>query len=68
LTEIEQRINRQLVADPLAQDFGIAKKVISRLPSIDSGEVSSSDVKPVVEEKKRSLNPMRRKISARRRR
>lgn len=68
LTEIEQRINRQLVADPLAQDFGIAKKVISRLPGADVVEGSVSEVNPVVEEKKRSLNPMRRKISARRRR
>jgi len=42
--------------------------VISRLPANDAGEVSVSEASTVVEEKKRSLNPMRRKISARRRR
>ena len=69
LTEIEQRINRQLVADPLAQDFGITKKTIQSLASEnDSDDSSATATATVVEAKKRSLNPMRRKISPRRRR
>ncbi len=70
LTEIEQRINRLLIADPLAQDFGITKKISHSLAEQDSNaeDKSTSEGGPIVEEKKRSLNPMRRKVSARRRR
>ena len=65
LTEIEQRINRELTADPLAQDFGISKKVNAPLPAHDALDHASSEEPVVVEAKKRSLNPMRRKISER---
>ncbi len=70
LTEIEQRINRLLIADPLAQDFGITKKISHSLAEQDSDseDESTSEGGPIVEAKKRSLNPMRRKVSARRRR
>ena len=65
LTEIEQRINRLLIADPLAQDFGITKKVSIPLSMQDSDDASTPESAPSVDVKKRSLNPMRRKISAR---
>jgi ATP-dependent RNA helicase DeaD len=67
LTEIEQRINRELVADPLAQDFGLKKlsSVIVNEPTSD-GELEESGAS--VEPKKRSMNPMRRKVVVRRRR
>ena len=65
LTEIEQRINRELVADPLAQDFGMTKKLSQSLAPLESASPSSADASIAVEVKKRSLNPMRRKISAR---
>lgn len=65
LTEIEQRINRLLIADPLAQDFGITKKVSTPLLLQDSDEASTTKIASSVDVKKRSLNPMRRKISAR---
>ena len=69
LTEIEQRMNRQLVADPLAQDFGLTKKSIPMRESVtESSDSSGTETATVVETKKRSLNPMRRKISPRRRR
>ena len=70
LTEIEQRINRLLIADPLAQDFGITKKISHSLAEQDSNseDESTSEGGSIVEAKKRSLNPMRRKVSARRRR
>jgi len=69
LTEIEQRMNRQLVADPLAQDFGLTKKTIPTRASVtESNDSSGTETATVVETKKRSLNPMRRKISPRRRR
>ncbi len=70
LTEIEQRINRLLIADPLAQDFGITKKISHSLAEQDSiaEDESTSEGGSIVEAKKRSLNPMRRKVSARRRR
>ncbi len=65
LTEIEQRINRELVADPLAQDFGIPKKVASSKSVQSSADHATAEAPTVVEAKKRSLNPMRRKISER---
>jgi len=69
LTEIEQRMNRQLVADPLAQDFGVTKRATPALASAnESKDSSGTETATVVETKKRSLNPMRRKISPRRRR
>ena len=69
LTEIEQRMNRQLVADPLAQDFGMNKKTIPALESVNElSDSSGAKTATAVETKKRSLNPMRRKISPRRRR
>jgi len=69
LTEIEQRMNRQLVADPLAQDFGVTKRATPALSSAnESKDSSGTETATVVETKKRSLNPMRRKISPRRRR
>ena len=68
LTEIEQRINRLLIADPLAQDFGITKRITQSLAEQDADDGSTSEGPPTVDAKKRSLNPMRRKVSARRRR
>ena len=65
LTEIEQRINRELVADPLAQDFGVPKKLSQSLATLGSAKPSEAEVSVAIEEKKRKLNPMRRKISAR---
>ncbi len=72
LTEIEQRINRQLVPDPLAQDLGPggAKRIAPVTSSVSSNSESSVE-EPVAGDaenaspKKRRLNPMRRTVSDR---
>ena len=72
LTEIEQRINRQLVPDPLAQDLGPGgARRIAPVTVIASSNGESSVDDPVAGDdenaspKKRRLNPMRRTISDR---
>jgi hypothetical protein len=72
LTEIEQRINRQLVPDPLAQDLGPggARRIApSTVIASSNGESSVDDSVTGDDEnaspKKRRLNPMRRTISDR---
>jgi len=70
LTDIEQRINRLLIADPLAQDFGVQKKPVVSLAEMDAERalLGTGEAEVVTEVKKRRLNPMRRQVSARRRR
>ena len=72
LTEIEQRINRQLVPDPLAQDLGPGgARRIAPVTVIASSNGESSEDDSVAGDdenaspKKRRLNPMRRTISDR---
>ena len=72
LTEIEQRINRQLVPDPLAQDLGPGgARRIAPVTVIASSNGESSVDDPVAGDdenaspKKRRLNPMRRTVSDR---
>jgi len=72
LTEIEQRINRQLVPDPLAQDLGPggAKRIAPSALSVSfNGESSVEDSVAGDAEnaspKKRRLSPMRRTVSDR---
>ena len=70
LTEIEQRINRQLIADPLAQDLGNPKRQTlgpASGPNEQDGSLTSDESVPETE-KKRRLNPMRRAVSSKRRR
>jgi ATP-dependent RNA helicase DeaD len=68
LTEIEQRINRQLIADPLAQDLGGTKKT-AYVPVLsdaaDLGEQGGELEPGGLLIKKRRLNPMRRTVSER---
>jgi ATP-dependent RNA helicase DeaD len=64
LTEIEQRINRQLVPDPLAQDLGGTKKS-AHIPVIVSAKSETPLEFGSVAIKKRRLNPMRRTVSER---
>lgn len=70
LTEIEQRINRQLIADPLAQDIGSPKRQAIQQALRDEMD----GITPIASEesegslvKKRRLNPMRRTVKAKRR-
>jgi ATP-dependent RNA helicase DeaD len=72
LTEIEQRINRQLVPDPLAQDLGPGgtKRTAPATRSLSSNGESSVDDSvdgdgENASPKKRRLNPMRRTVSDR---
>ncbi|MCY2977654.1 MAG: DEAD/DEAH box helicase [Planctomycetota bacterium] len=72
LTEIEQRINRQLVPDPLAQDLGPggARRIAPVTVNASSNGESSVDDSVAGDDenaspKKRRLNPMRRTVSDR---
>jgi ATP-dependent RNA helicase DeaD len=65
LTEIEQRINRQLIADPLAQDISSPKKQAMVKAAAAAASDASDDAVASDEPKKRRLNPMRRVVSGR---
>lgn len=69
LTEIEQRINRQLLPDPLAEDFGSTRK--EQLSAAVDGNMlgdSESENSSVLLIKKRKMNRMRRPVSEREKR
>ena len=67
LTEIEQRINRQLIADPLAEDIGTGNKKMVKPSSNGTASHGTEETDATANDpnavKKRRLNPMRRKVS-----
>ncbi|MEQ1827679.1 MAG: DEAD/DEAH box helicase [Pirellula sp.] len=67
LTEIEQRINRQLIPDPLAQDLSSPRKVAQQAVMVEAAPSPSEEFGSMTI-KKRRLNPMRRAGSDRSRR
>jgi ATP-dependent RNA helicase DeaD len=65
LTEIEQRINRELIPDPLAEDIGSPKKMyVTPKLAVSKVELDPGTFGGVAT-KKRRLNPMRRPTSDR---